>query len=424
MLKKIKSQPPRLLDTKTYTEPDVGPPPFQSPEILQAKADLENHVLIDPSIAAINAPDSNWAPDNSPDPLSAGLFQNPDTGKSGVMTIDNFWDAANNSSVTARMLWNTRKLTHAQAFKYASLYSLPIIIDRNKQIENAWNLLPVYVQDKMHVDNFPDDTYGVQRYLWQQNYDNATIKASQEIAGNVSISKEEYDTIKWSPVDDVNNITISLYEPKADPMRKEYDPRYDPKSSAYYTDLSARYGPKNVIKLLSESKEPYTVPLGRVFWDTGRFTRDQAEKYLNNKGYIEPYKAEPCFVVPWDGSPQDLVRFTADKGICKIEDIIPDLPWGLDYSTLGIAALLVGGVLLYQNRETVKYVGREVGGYALEGAKAGASVASNLIPGKQYVAAKQKEANARGITLTQALREDAGRIYNPVSIVENVAQYQ
>lgn len=395
---------PAIYDKNTMQTVDrIGNPDVNLREKEKAIQDLANHVPIDPSIADIKAPDSNWKPDDSPEPDSPHL-----------VTIDNIWDISNPNSVKARMFWNTRKFTHEQAFHYAATYKLPSIIDRNKQIQDAWNALPIYEQDSIKASGFPDDQYGVQRSLWQRSYDDATVIASKEIADGKMPTKQELDATKWSPVDDVQNLKIALYDPRSDPHKKEYDPKFDPNNPAYDTEQDKRLKPKTVIKLLSESKKPYTVVLGRVFWDTGRYTAVQAEKYLNNGGYIEPPEPEECVIDPWKETPADLPRYLLDYLSCSFRDFIDKLKeiFGVVENAViygALALLIVGGYIVYKNRSAIK-----------SGTLTGVDYASNLIPGRQYYRLKKQEAARRGISVSKAIGEDVGKAYNPIGLANDL----
>lgn len=392
----------------------IGNPDANLKEKEKAIQDLANHVPIDTSIADINAPDSIWTPDDKPVPESSGLFHDSGTGRSGSLTPDNIWNVSNPDSIKGRVLWNTRKLTHDQAFKYAAMYKQPIIIDRNKQIEDAWNALPIYTQDSIHASGFPDDKENIQKFLWQKAYDEATIQATKEIADGKMPTKQELDAFKWSPVDDVQTLKIALYDPRSDPHKKEYDPKFDPNNPAYDKNQDKRLKPKTVVQLLSESKTPYKVVLGRVFWDTGRYTFNQAEKYLNNKGYIEPYQEPECVIDPWKETPADLPRYLLDYLSCSFNDFIEKLKeiFGIVETAViygALAALIIGGYIVYKNRRAIKSASYTSADYA-----------SNLIPGRQYYRLKKQEAARRGISVSKAIGEDAGKAYNPVGLINDL----
>lgn len=411
--------------TKENVEPTLDQSePTPPVELTIAKSDLENHTPIDTSLVSSTpgATEKNWHPDNSPDADSP-----IPPGKVGGLSQANFWDPNNPNSVKSRMFWNTRRFTNYQAFQYAANYKQPIIIDRNKQIEEAWNKLPLYTQDIIKASGFPDDTYGIQRYLWQKAYDNANILAEKLIAQRSVPNQAELGSTVWGPVDDTGNLKIVKFDPRSDPHNSKYNPKYDPNNPAYSHSLDPLLMPKTVIQLLSESKTPYKVILGRVFWITGRYTSDQAYLYLRNKGYIEPYKAQPCVVEPWNESFSDLQRYIYDKIACtdtfhSIEDAIGEI--GQDLFYIGIGLLLIGGYLVYNNQNAIASGARTVASYGVSAAKVGAEYGSNLIPGGAYIKAKQKEATARGVSLKEVLSEDVGRAYNPVGIIQNVAQYQ
>ena len=388
-------------------------------ELLQAKADLEDHSPIDPSIADLSAPDSNWRPDKAPDPESAGLIHDADTGKSGSITIDNIWDANNPDSVKARMFWNSRRFTHEQAFHYAAIFKEPSIIERNRKIAEEWNKLPIYKQDQIHSENFPDDKYGIKRFEWQKALDAARLKAISEINAGKMPNKQEYEAIRWSPVNDINYLKFGLYTDKANPHSPNYDPHYDPNNPAYNPEnnegFAEKYKDKTVVEMLSESKKPYTVVEGRIFWDTGRYTAEQADRYLKNKGYIEPYKAAPCVIDPWKETLADLPRYLLDYLACSFSDFKDKIDELFGYVETGVLIVAIGlliaaGYVAYNNRKQLKLAAITSGSYA-----------SNLIPGKQYYELKKQKAAAEGTSVSYQIGQDAREAYNPVGLIGKVS---
>lgn len=223
------------------------------------------------------------------------------------------------------------------------------------------------------------------------------------------------------------------------------------------------------------------------FWQTGRFTREQAKKfyygaladyfnanfddpgaynyYTNNPKDIngpaffsyywfkrwetDPYGArkyyeahpedphyaawlkskgkKPCVVQPWTGSISDVLRYTLDYLHCTFTEGWDEfLDWLKSAFAISleivIGVLVIGGILLYRNRSSIASGAKYVGGTAINVASPAVGKLTNLIPGKAYYEIKRKEAARKGISVSEAIGQDVSNAYNPVGIIQNLAQ--
>lgn len=307
------------------------------------------------------------------------------------VNIDTIWDFKDERSVKDRWLWDTQRYTLDQAIVYHAIYQAYYnnILNQN-----------IVIQDIAYLNNtMPKNLRDI--------YEEAKKNTMEEARKQVDVSQPLVVKPKtWADAQD------PYYNPNQTPVEQRWmynTARYTKIQADAYAFIETGQSKK------CKDVRPYNPNLG--FPDKLRYYED----ILACKGnevvddVIDPFKPpENCNIESWTGSITDLPRYILDYIKCSLtslEDLVKEI--GIDLLYLGIGLLIVGGYLAYRNRKTLA-----------SGAKVGASYASNLIPGKQYIAAKQKEAEARGISLTQALREDADRLYNPVGIVQNVAKYQ
>lgn len=324
----------------------------------------------------------------------------PYTYVNGPVSIDytfDFHDVFNpkfEPAVNGRWLWNTQRFTLDQAIRYGLQYA------------TYWNQAPIAEQDALYVKgNMPKAQ--IETYL--ENKKNTMERAKEEI--DVSEPLHVFPNREWSANNDV------YYSTSQTPVEQRWmynTARYTKEQAAAY-ELTEKGGVDGC------DIRPYNPNLG--FPDRLRYYEDvlacKAGKLPVIGGIINPSPAnkEKCNVEPWTGSVSDILRYTIESLKCGITTTFQEFLDWLEKAfaislevVLGI--LIVGGILLYKNRNTIA-----------SGAKIVVnSPVGNLIPGKKYYEIKRKEAARKGISVSEAIGSDISNIYNPIGIAQNLAQ--
>lgn len=185
------------------------------------------------------------------------------------------WNSNNLESVDARWFWDTQRYTKDEADHYEfQVSNAATLVEHNKENDEFYGM-PINERDKLYNEG-KLTTY--QSDLWKFEWNKAGVKAKDEIDNKQYVTREELDTTKWST------------EPNE-------------------TDAS-QIGWEN--------------PVGRAFWDTGRFTFQQALIYLalSNDAQKNPEKPSVDCIhfikdIDWI-SPSSIVDGVSNFALCEV----------------------------------------------------------------------------------------------------------
>jgi len=340
-------------------------------QVAQEKANAKQNLIDRRGITKDDVFKSNWWSDH-PDPYGAP-----------ITTPYQVWDSNYGPSIEARWMWDTQRYISEDASRYASWVLAGNTILKQEELVQEFANTPITTIDMWKYNtsgspSSPGPHEGRQltpeeSALWQSNWDAAYAQATQDVAMQIPVTKAGYDTKKWSSNPDI-----------------------------YYNDLK---------------KTPWALETARVYWITGRFTKDQAYKYLTKGQFNSPNKKDyqtQCEIEPWNGKYEDLPRYIIDYIKCSFEDGIEEIKTFIgkvaDYVYYGaIVALILLGWFAWNERAAIK-----------SATLTSADIAANLIPGRQYYKLKQQVAKSQGISTKQAIYQDIGQATNPIGLIKKV----
>lgn len=296
------------------------------------------------------------------------------------ITPQNIYDSEDEKVVMARWFWDTRRYNLGEAKTYFSSYDAYWKNDEYYKMRDKYNAMGAVAQDRYYKDHDlghkPEDKLTPEekqykKWFWE-DWDYQVKIAQDQIAAQQQATREELNKTKWSTYVDI-----------------------------YYDTL------KDV---------PWADFTRRVWWNTGRYTRDQAEEYLKHGQFVSPTpQHEECQINPWNGSTSDILRYLLDYISCSWKDFKKQLDELFGYVETGVLIAVVGlliaaGYVAYNNRKQLKLAAITSGSYA-----------SNLIPGKQYYELKKQKAAAEGTSVSYQIGQDAKQAYNPVGLIGKVS---
>lgn len=300
-----------------------------------------------------------------------------------IITYEQLWDYNNATSVNARWFWDTQRYTVEEARPYYQFYQQYLYLRDNTNLLDEYNKIPINTTDKMYKDG---TLTPLQRQIWDDRWNAAGKEALREINDKQWVTRTELDTTKWS----------------TEPNDSDF-------SQASWDNVAAR-----------------------AFWDTGRFTFQQAVIYLALSNDAQKNPVTPSvdcihFIKDIDWiSPSSIVEGVSNFALCevgKLEDAIVTVKDDIiqtvkdlinPYMTtleIIIFLLLSGGVvagLIAYKSGALGFAAR-TGVAATKFAAEGAVVLAGggpILGGVQYLGNKMIEAKQNNTTVSKVIASD------------------